>query len=187
MRGRKSENEKKVELFADWLIAPEEERLIKTQKEFAESIGVEEHTVMRWKTQLAKTDTEDEIALFRGHVYRLAMKSNATAKHMELYAKLKGLLEKPETRDTTPLTADQLARFHLEGEGEARRYLLEHGYGGCYDRAEIEGILQYAKEEGIIEDFKELPSTTRQARIFETDIEQITRESVNDRVIFPRK
>ena len=122
------------------------ERLIKTQRQFAESLGVDEHALMRWKARLAQTDTEDEISRFRTHVFRQAMKSNAGAKHMELYAKLKGLQDKPETTKPPKITAGTFVRCHIAGEREARRYLREHGYGGAYDREEILGILEYAKK-----------------------------------------
>ena len=102
MRGRKSENEKKIEKFADWLATPEEERTIKTQKELAEFIGVNEHTLGRWKAKLAETESEGEIQRFRNHLYRQAMKSNATAKHMELYANLKGLFNTPKGEKFKP-------------------------------------------------------------------------------------
>lgn len=73
MRGYKSEHERKLELFTEWLTTPAEEKLIKTQKEFAESISVDEHTLTRWKTKLAETDTEDEITRFRSHVLKQTM------------------------------------------------------------------------------------------------------------------
>lgn len=168
MKGRKSENEKKIELFTEWLATPEEERLIKTQKEFAASVGVDEHTLGRWKAQLAETDNVDEITKFRRHVYKQAMRSSATAKHMELYARLKGLWDKSERSETHKMTADELTRFCLDGEAAAMEQLREwefeglgrqwpHG-GRLYSKGDIEEVLQWAKKEGIISDFKEVPS-----------------------------
>jgi hypothetical protein len=128
VRGRKSENEKKIEQFADWLGIPEEERTIKTQKEFAEFLGIDEHTLVRWKVKLAETDTEDEIDKFKHHLYKQAMKSNATAKHMELYAKLKGLFDTPKTT-TNKMTADDYIR---EGKELIRRQkVLYESSGVC--------------------------------------------------------
>ena len=125
MRGRKMENERKIERFTDWLATPEEERIIKTQKEFAESLGVDEHTLTRWKTKLAETGSEDEIAMFKNHLYRQAMKPGATAKHMELFARLKGLFDAPKEPDgQTRLTADDYAKDYFE----ARKWLIENGY-----------------------------------------------------------
>jgi transposase-like protein len=175
MTKKKMNKEKKLELFAEWLAKPEEERLIKTQKDFARSIGVEEHTLVRWKSQLAETDTEDEIERFKAHVYRQAMKPNATAKHMELYAKLKGLMEKPETGEKTKIDANTLTRAHLAGERLARKHLREEGYGGSYDREEILGILEYAKQQGMIDDYKELPTDSHVWWVFPRDNETILR------------
>ena len=114
MRGRKSGTEQKIEKFADWLAMPEEERTIKTQKEFAVALGVDEHTLVRWKAELAEIRSEDEIERFKNHLYRQAMKSNATAKHMELYAKLKGLFDAPKephmatSKSTAPAPCSRL-------------------------------------------------------------------------------
>ncbi|MFC2062959.1 hypothetical protein ACFLS8_03355 [Chloroflexota bacterium] len=172
MRGRKTENERNIELFADWLSTPEDERLIKTQKEFARSIGVDEHTLIRWKAELADTDSEDEITKFRGHVYRQAMKSGASAKHMELYAKLKGLFNSSDaTRETSEFTADDYAKAHIAVERLARKKLLDEGYGGAYEREEIIGILEFAKKEGIIDGYRELPKDDKRWDVFPGDRE----------------
>ncbi|MFW6015630.1 MAG: helix-turn-helix domain-containing protein, partial [bacterium] len=39
----------KKQTFIDWILTPESERKIKTQRELAKKIGVEEHTISRWK------------------------------------------------------------------------------------------------------------------------------------------
>lgn len=202
MRGRKSENERKLELFTAWLTAPEKERLTKTQKEFAESIGVDEHTLTRWKAKLAETDTEDEITRFRSHVFKQAMKSNATAKHMELYAKLKGLFDAPKTNESHGMTADEMARFHFEIEKAAERELREFHFelGGhwesdrkLYDKEDIEDILQWAEKEGIINGFKEVPSVFLGYHVPGKCIKEIplngdeTRPIVRGRSVFPKQ
>ena len=84
---------------------------------FCRSIGITPPTFDRWKEegfekklrgesnrvdalidQLADF-TDEEILLFKRHVYDKAMKSDASAKHMELFSKLQGLLvERSETR-----------------------------------------------------------------------------------------
>lgn len=169
MKGRKTEKEKRVGLFVDWLATPEEERLIKTQKEYATFIGVDEHTLGRWKAQLAETDVGDEVERFRKQVYRQAMRVGATAKHMELYAKLKGLWDKPEISEERPKTADEICReglaLEVVVENSLREWHFESlknrwGKVSCllYGKEDIEGILQWARGEGVIDDFREVPS-----------------------------
>jgi hypothetical protein len=153
---KKTEREKKIEQFAEWLVTPEEERTIKTQKEFATFLGVEEHTLGNWKKKLAETDGGDEIERFKKHLYSQAMRSGATAKHMELYAKLKGLFDSPDRHEgKIKLEGGWAINVYSELQSKAREYLREKGYNGYFDRNEIIGLLHLAKEKGWIEDFKE--------------------------------
>lgn len=117
----------KIKQFAEWLALREDERVIKTQKDFAKSIGVVEQTLIRWKEQLQDT-TEDEteqIEAFKKKVYRDAIRPNATGKDKELFGRLKGLfIDRPETKEQIELTADGITRRNLEAE----RRLREGGY-----------------------------------------------------------
>jgi DNA-binding transcriptional regulator YiaG len=84
--------------YASWLLQPEEDRDPKTEAEFASSIGVSLDVINSWNEQLRQTDSGDELERFRQQVYAQAMKKNATAKHMELYARIKGLFDKQEEK-----------------------------------------------------------------------------------------
>ena len=67
--------------------------------------------------------TEDELMAFERRAYRRAMEDGASAKHMELFAKLQGMLvDKSEMKVKVSADADELARIDAEAERRASDY-----------------------------------------------------------------
>ena len=125
----KKTKQKKLEYFANWIATPED-REFKTQKEVAQYLEVDEKTLGRWKSQLQQPADVDEVELFLRQLYKRAMQFNASAKHMELYAKLKGLLvEKSEQKIKLEIGADEIARRNNEAERRDREFREGSGYG----------------------------------------------------------
>ena len=64
--------------------------------------------------------TEEELMAFERRAYRRAMEEGASAKHMELFAKLQGMLvDKSEMKVKVSADADELARIDEEAERRA--------------------------------------------------------------------
>lgn len=140
----KAEKREKIELYADWLVTSPETRELQTQKALAEFLGVTEQTLVTWKGQLSETDALDEIQRFRRQVFNQAMKPNASAKHMELYARLKGLLiDKSEMKVEIGLTADEITRRNFEADRELQEWDKGRGKGG-------QGLEEMPKEYSLL-------------------------------------
>lgn len=117
-----------IERLADWQTTPDEERQVHTIDAWAKKNKVTPMQAREWKKMLESLEksAESEVEAFMKHLYATAMKPGATAKHMELYAKLTGLLAEKAQLEVNiyELTPDQhIAQFH-----EAQRYLREHGF-----------------------------------------------------------
>uniref|UniRef100_A0A6H1ZS14 Homeodomain phBC6A51-type domain-containing protein n=1 Tax=viral metagenome TaxID=1070528 RepID=A0A6H1ZS14_9ZZZZ len=111
-----------IKEYAEWLVAPLGERVPATQEEFAEKAGVSNVTLYAWKKRIiAEGETDKEkIDSFMEQVYTQAMKPNATAKHMELFAILKGLkVDKSEHKVEFNLSADDYFRVRQEARRRA--------------------------------------------------------------------
>lgn len=121
----------KLEVFAEWLATPEEERQPGTMPEFSELHGVPMPTLYRWRAKLQKGPDADEADAFMDRLYKLAM-SGKNARYADLWAKIKGMIpdgRSPQPRDIS-ITADDLVRL----EREAQQELKEQGYsslGAC--------------------------------------------------------
>jgi len=103
--------ERKLRQYAEWYALPDEDKDPKTQAEMARKLNVSEQTLITWKSKLTAPDGVDEIEHFKERLYQMATKINATAKHMELYARLQGLLvEKREETIRLELSADERYR-----------------------------------------------------------------------------
>ena len=113
-------------------------RLPRTKQKFCDGIGISTVTFDAWIKERnngkgGKIDnlvdqfadlTEEEIGQFRRQVYRRAMEPGASAKHMELQAKLAGMLIEKSVRVDIGFGADEIARIR----NEARRELEGKGF-----------------------------------------------------------
>ena len=98
-----------------------------------------------------KSQGLDKNDLFMDTIYNLAMQGK-NAKYAELWWRM----TKPEPDQDagkTEWTAEMHINFGIALNKVVRQTLREKGYGYAYTREEINCILQWAKDEGYIEDF----------------------------------
>ena len=117
----------------EWSDTSPKVRLPRTKQKFCDGIGISTVTFDTWIKERkngngGKIDslvdqfadlTEDEIAQFRRQVYKRAMEPGASAKHMELQAKLAGMLIEKSVEVRISANADELARLDTEAERRA--------------------------------------------------------------------
>ena len=117
----------KLKEFIEWRNTPVEDREVHNYTKLAAQLGVSTKTLTTWDKRLVdeELNAPSEVEQFLSHLYDQAMKPNANAKTMELYAKIKGILtDKSEVRISLELSADQLIRQHFESQ----KWLREAGY-----------------------------------------------------------
>jgi hypothetical protein len=128
-------NKEKAEAdIREWWMTPADQRT--TKKRLLKKTGIVDIRTLNKKIEEVKGNGTDKlidqlasldeihIEQFFTRVYERAMEPKATAKHMELYAKLKGLLIEKRENVNIDLTADDITRRNLEAE----RRLREQGY-----------------------------------------------------------
>lgn len=121
--------------YIEWASTEEQ---TKTLTELAEQMNVTERSLVDLKHDLEGTDAFNEIAKFRKQVFKRAMDAKATAKHMELYARLNPelrefFIEKKELTHKFELSADDHLRIREESRKRVRE-LSESGGGADGDR-----------------------------------------------------
>jgi len=115
----------------EWAATPEELRNPKSKSAMMKKLGVVD---MRTFNKYLNNGTDDlvdklasldefQIDQFFKKVYDRAMEPKATAKHMELFAKLKGLLIERKESVNIDLTADD----YFKARNDAKRELREEG------------------------------------------------------------
>jgi hypothetical protein len=130
-----SPNKEKVEAdIREWWMTPADQRT--TKRRLLKKTGITDVRTLNKKIEKVKGNGADklidqlasldeiQIEQFFTRVYERAMEPKATAKHMELFAKLKGLLVEKRENLNIDLTADDITRRNLEAE----RRLREQGY-----------------------------------------------------------
>lgn len=126
----------------EWADTSPKVRLPNTKQKFCDGIGISTPTFDTWikERKNGKGDhldavidqladlTDEDMARFRRQVYKRAMEANASAKHMELNAKLEGMLvEKTEIRVKLSDDADELARLDAEADRRTKAFREQDG------------------------------------------------------------
>jgi len=116
-----------IERYFLWLETSKPARVPRTQRAFAQMIGVAERTLMLWKNRYEEEKSTrppiDEVAQFMEHLRMEALKLGAPAAVMELYAKAKGLItSKAEITHKLELTASDHYRIDREADRRIREF-----------------------------------------------------------------
>lgn len=131
------------EKFIVWYDLPLAEKDPIDIKGFAGFHKVSLVTLYKWQKAIEKergVSDDDEIQVFMERLYKLATDQKASAKHMELFAKLKGLLiDKQEIKHKFELSADD--HYRIDREADRRIQELNRGADGIQGLQEESPIL----------------------------------------------
>jgi hypothetical protein len=126
-------NEKAEADIREWWMTPADQRT--TKKRLLKKTGITDIRTLNKKIDKVKGNGTDDlidklasldeiqIEQFFKRVYERAMEPKATAKHMELFAKLKGLLIEKRENVNVDFTADD----YFKARNDAKRELREEG------------------------------------------------------------
>ena len=112
------ERDKRIEKVAEWLSLPSEDRVPKTQKELAKTLGVEEHAIVAIKKRIEQSQessTGDEFTDYMVKLENLTFTRRGTSQDRKLFAQIKGwLVEKSEIRHEFDLDATNYNKIATE-------------------------------------------------------------------------
>jgi len=122
----------------EWLNTSPKVRLPRFKAQLCRELGISVPTLDAWDKERKNSKgkkidrlidqfadlTDDELARFKRQVYDRAMESGASAKHMELLAKLQGMLIEKSVRVDIGFGAEDIANIR----NKARRELENEGF-----------------------------------------------------------
>jgi len=115
----------------EWLNTSPKVRVLRFKTQICEELGISVVTLDKWDKERrngkGKVDkvidqladlSDDEIDRFKRQVYTRAMEGGASAKHMELFAKLQGMLIEKSVRVNIGFGAEEIAKIRTEARRE---------------------------------------------------------------------